>query len=77
MTLPAFPQLPADLQARLAAAGVTDAATLAAALAADSELPWAHETFLVENHDAILAATRAVLLDALAAIPDVQQPRVL
>jgi hypothetical protein len=35
MTSPTFPELPAGLRARLDAAGVTDAATLAAALDAD------------------------------------------
>lgn len=77
MTLPAFPQLPPDLQARLAAAGVSDAATLAAALAADPALRRAYAAFLADNHDAIAAANRAILLDALPRIPDEQQLRAL
>ncbi|NWG20907.1 MAG: hypothetical protein HXY39_11355, partial [Chloroflexi bacterium] len=77
MTSPAFPELPADLQARLDAAGVTDAATLAAALDADPELRREYQAFLEANHDAIVAANRAILLDALPAIPDVQQLRAL
>ena len=77
MTSPAFPELPADLQARLDAAGVTDAATLAAALDADPELRRAYQAFLEANHDAIVAANRAILLDALPAIPDEEQLRAL
>jgi tetratricopeptide (TPR) repeat protein/protein-arginine kinase activator protein McsA len=62
MTSPAFPELPADLQARLDAAGVTDAATLAAALDADPALRREYQAFL---------------LDALSAIPDEEQLRAL
>jgi protein-arginine kinase activator protein McsA len=62
MTSPAFPELPADLQARLDAAGVTDAATLAAALDADPALRREYQAFL---------------LDALPAIPDEEQLRAL
>jgi tetratricopeptide (TPR) repeat protein len=77
VTSPVFPELPADLQVRLDAAGVTDAATLAAALDADPELRRAYQAFLEANHDAIVAANRAILLDALPTIPDVQQLRAL
>ncbi|MCL6542173.1 MAG: hypothetical protein K6T87_16575 [Roseiflexus sp.] len=77
MTSPAFPELPADLQARLDAAGVTDAATLAAALDADPELQREYQAFLEANRDAIVAANRAILLDALSAIPDEEQLRAL
>ncbi len=77
MPAPDFPELPADLQARLDAAGVTDAATLAAALAADPELRRDYEAFLIENHDAIVAASRALLLNALPQISDEQQLRAL
>jgi protein-arginine kinase activator protein McsA len=62
MTSPAFPELPADLQARLDAASVTDAATLAAALDADPALRREYQAFL---------------LDALPAIPDEEQLRAL
>jgi hypothetical protein len=62
MTSPTFPELPAGLRARLDAAGVTDAATLAAALDADPELRREYQAFL---------------LDALPAIPDEEQLRAL
>jgi protein-arginine kinase activator protein McsA len=62
MTSPTFPELPAGLRARLDAAGVTDAATLAAALDADPALRREYQAFL---------------LDALPAIPDEEQLRAL
>jgi tetratricopeptide (TPR) repeat protein/protein-arginine kinase activator protein McsA len=62
MTSPTFPELPAGLRARLDAAGVTDAATLAAALDADPALRREYQAFL---------------LDALSAIPDEEQLRAL
>jgi protein-arginine kinase activator protein McsA len=62
MTSPTFPELPAGLRARLDAAGVTDAATLAAALDADPALRREYQAFL---------------LDALLAIPDEEQLRAL
>ncbi|MDW8214147.1 MAG: hypothetical protein RMJ55_11365, partial [Roseiflexaceae bacterium] len=73
--MPGFPEFPASLKARLDAAGVTDAASLAAALAADPELQREFEAFLAENADAIAAARQATLLDALPSIPDMPQLR--
>ena len=51
---PAIPQPLADLQARLAAAGVTDEASFLAALAADPELRAAVEAAMAQQHQALL-----------------------
>lgn len=59
--MPDFPDLPDSLKARLAAAGVSDAESLAAALAADPELQREIEAFLAEN-----AETMRRLLEQLA-----------
>ncbi|MGB9754472.1 hypothetical protein [Roseiflexus castenholzii] len=73
--MPDFPAFPDSLKSRLAAANVTDAASLAAALDADPELRREYVAFLTENAAAIAAAFRAMLLDALPSIPDMQQLR--
>jgi hypothetical protein len=52
---PAIPQPLADLQARLAAAGVTDEASLRAALAADPELRAAVEAAMVQQQPSLLS----------------------
>jgi len=51
---PAIPQPLADLQARLAAAGVTDEASFLAALSADPELRAAVEAAMAQQHQALL-----------------------
>ncbi|TAH49654.1 MAG: NACHT domain-containing protein, partial [Chloroflexota bacterium] len=58
--------LPPELQARLDAAGVHDAETLAAALEHDPELRAAYEKFLGEHRDEIAAMQMVALLTAFA-----------
>ena len=73
MPTPFPPNLPADLQARLAAAGVRDTAGLPAALDRDPALRAAWIAFLAEHQEeivqaALLAFLRAPDFDALQAL---------
>lgn len=69
MTSPQLPPLPDDLQARLAAAGVTDDASLRAALERDPQLRADLETFLASP------AGQTMLINALlAAFVAMQDP---
>ncbi len=65
-----LPDLPPDLQARLDAAGVTDAATLQQALDADPELRAAYAAFIEAHQEQFAQAFMAQLLSAFAAVPD-------
>ena len=64
-----FPQLPADLQARLDAVGVTDHESLRRALDADPDLKRDYLAFLETNQEQITQAWMAQLLAAFLAVP--------
>jgi hypothetical protein len=64
------PELPEDLQTRLAAAGVTDDASLRQALDADPELRRDFAAFVEANQEQLLRATLDGLLSALLEVPD-------
>jgi hypothetical protein len=70
---PSPPSLPADLQARLAAAGVTDDASLAAALQRDPALAADLQAFVEANAEALAVGGMAALLAAFAAVRDSEQ----
>lgn len=63
-----FPDLPADLQERLTAAGVVDGPSMLAAFAADPQLQHDYELFFHANRTAILDATLAQILEAFPSI---------
>lgn len=65
--------LPADLQARLDAAGVTDQASLEAALQSDPTLVADLEAFAAANSEALAAANMMALLNPFAAVADDEQ----
>ncbi|HNS03265.1 MAG TPA: NB-ARC domain-containing protein, partial [Anaerolineae bacterium] len=67
------PSLPDELQARLAAAGVSDDASLAAALQADPSLAADLQAFIEANAAAMAGIAMAALLAAFAAVEDSQQ----
>jgi hypothetical protein len=60
------PQIPPELAKRLEAAGVTDDASLQAALERDPQLRANFEAFVTTNKDAIARATMAALITAFA-----------
>lgn len=66
-------QLPSDLKARLDAAGVTDAASLQAALERDPQLRAAFQLFLDANREHFAAAALSALLAAFAKTQNPQQ----
>jgi tetratricopeptide (TPR) repeat protein len=67
------PALPADLQARLAAAGVADEASLQAALEADPTLRADFEAFFQQNPQLAAAMQMNALLQAFAAVNNTEE----
>jgi tetratricopeptide (TPR) repeat protein len=68
------PSIPPELQARLAAAGVTDDASLHAALEHDPDLRAAFEQWLSsQNPEAMMQATMAALLNAFVQVQNAEQ----
>lgn len=67
------PSLPDDLQARLDAAGVTDAASLAAALQRDPALAADLQAFIEANAEALAGGGMASLVAAFVAVEDDEQ----
>src|SRR5437764_569685 len=70
MTEPAIPAIPADLQARLDAAGATDDESLQRALDADPDLKRDYLAFLEANQEQIAQAFISQLLAAFLAVSD-------
>jgi DNA-binding protein Fis len=68
-----FADLPADLRARLDAAGAVDARTLQQAVEQDAQLKADFEAFLAERRAAAQPQILAQYLDAFAAVADGQQ----
>lgn len=66
MTDDNVPQIPPELAKRLEAAGVTDDASLQAALERDPQLRADFEAFFAANKEAIAAATMRALITAFA-----------
>jgi hypothetical protein len=69
---PSLPQLPADLQARLHAANVTDQASLAQALEADADLKRDYEAFIEANRTQLEQALIAQLISAFLKVSNPQ-----
>ena len=67
---PSLPALPADLQDRLAAAGVTDAESLQAALERDPALAADLRAFVEANAEALAGGGMAPLIAAFAQVED-------
>ena len=65
--------MPDELKARLDAAGVSDNASLLAALKADPDLNADFQAFLESNADALATATMNQLLQVFAAVTDGEQ----
>ncbi|QLQ07155.1 MAG: hypothetical protein HZY76_14630 [Anaerolineae bacterium] len=70
---PSTHRLPDDLQVRLAAAGVTDPASLEAAVQRDPALAADLQAFAAANAENLAGATMAARIQAFAAVEDSEQ----